>query len=37
MLRVSWQSLLMRQEWDYQQYIEFGSHVGQPGHRHGVQ
>ncbi len=28
---------MLRQGRDYQQYIEFGSHVGQPGHRHGVQ
>jgi transposase len=28
---------MMRQGWDYQQWIEFGSHVGQPVHRHGVQ
>jgi transposase len=28
---------MLRQGWDYQQYIEFGSHAGQPGHRHGVQ
>jgi transposase len=28
---------MMRQGWDYQQYIEFGSHAGQPGYRHGVQ
>jgi transposase len=28
---------MMRQGWDYQQWIEFGSHVEQPGHRHGVQ
>ena len=28
---------MMRQGWDYQQRIEFGSHAGQPGHRHGVQ
>jgi transposase len=28
---------MLRQGWDYQQYIEFGSHVGQPEHRHGVQ
>ena len=23
--------------WDYQQWSKFGSHAGQPGHRHGVQ
>src|SRR6202035_122235 len=28
---------MMRQGWDYQQRIEFGSHAGQPGYRHGVQ
>ena len=28
---------MMRQGWDYQQWIEFGSHVAQPGNRHGVQ
>ena len=28
---------MMRQGWDYQQLVEFGSHVEQPGHRHGVQ
>ena len=28
---------MMRKAWDYQQWIEFGSHAGQPGHRHGVQ
>ena len=28
---------MLRQGWDYQQYIEFGSHAGQPGNRHGVQ
>jgi transposase len=27
---------MMRQQWDYQQLLEFGSHVEQPGHRHGV-
>jgi hypothetical protein len=27
----------MRQVGDYQQWIKFGSHVGQPGHRDGVQ
>jgi transposase len=29
--------LMMRQRWDYQQWIEFGSHAGQPVHRRGVQ
>jgi transposase len=28
---------MLRRGWDYQQWIEFGSHVGQPGNRHGVQ
>ena len=28
---------MLRQGWDYQQWIEFGSHAGQPGNRHGVQ
>ena len=28
---------MMRQGWDYQKLIEFGSHVEQPGNRHGVQ
>jgi transposase len=28
---------MLRQGWDYQQYIEFGSYAGQPVHRHGVQ
>ena len=28
---------MMRKEWDYPQWIKFGSHVGQPGHRDGVQ
>ena len=28
---------MMRQGWDYQQWIKFGSHAGQPGNRHGVQ
>ena len=28
---------MMRQGWDYGQWIRFGSHAGQPGHRHGVQ
>jgi transposase len=28
---------MMRQGWDYQQWVEFGSQVGQPGNRHGVQ
>jgi hypothetical protein len=28
---------MMRQGWDYQQWVEFGSHAGQSGNRHGVQ
>ncbi len=28
---------MLRQGRDYQQWIEFGSHAGQPGNRHGVQ
>jgi transposase len=28
---------MMRQGWDYQQWVKFGSHVEQPGNRHGVQ
>ena len=28
---------MMRQRWDYQQWIEFGSHAGQPVNPHGVQ
>jgi transposase len=27
---------MMRQGWDYQQWVEFGSYAGQPGNRHGV-
>jgi transposase len=27
---------MMRQGWDYQQWIEFGSYAGQSGNRHGV-
>jgi transposase len=33
-VRLYW---MMRQGWDYQQSIKFGSHAGQPGHRDGVQ
>ena len=33
-VRLYW---MMRQGWDYQQWVKFGSHAGQPGHRHGVQ
>jgi transposase len=28
---------MMRQGWDYQQWVKFGSHAGQSGNRHGVQ
>ena len=28
---------MMRQGWDYQQWVKFGSHAGQPENRHGVQ
>ncbi len=28
---------MLRQGWDYEQWVKFGSHVGQPGNRHGVQ
>jgi transposase len=33
-VRLYW---MMRQGWDYQQWSKFGSHVGQPGNRDGVQ
>jgi transposase len=32
-VRLYW---MWRQEWDYEQMKKFGSHAGQPGHRHGV-
>src|SRR5437016_4143739 len=32
-VRLYW---MMRQGWDYEQLKKFGSHSGQPGHRHGV-
>ena len=32
-VRLYW---MMRQGWDYQQWVKFGSHAGQPGHRDGV-
>ena len=32
-VRLYW---MLRREWDYQQLLEFGSHVEQPGNRHGV-
>src|SRR5271165_47634 len=28
---------MWRKQWDYQQWVKFGSHAGQPGNRHGVQ
>jgi transposase len=33
-VRLYW---MMRQGWDYEQWSKFGSHVGQPGNRDGVQ
>jgi transposase len=33
-IRLFW---MMRKEWNYEQVKKFGSHAGQPGHRHGVQ
>src|SRR5271166_2017378 len=33
-VRLYW---MMRQRWDYQQRVKFGSHAGQPGNRHGAQ
>ena len=33
-VRLYW---MMRQGWDYEQWINFGSHAGQHGNRHGVQ
>ena len=33
-MRLFW---MMRQGWNYQQVVKFGSHVEQPGNRHGVQ
>ena len=33
-VRMYW---MLRQGWDYEQLHKFGSHAGQPGHRHGVQ
>jgi transposase len=32
-VRLYW---MMRKEWNYEQLKKFGSHAGQPGHRHGV-
>jgi transposase len=33
-VRLYW---MMRQGWDYKQWVKFGSHAGQPGNRDGVQ
>ena len=33
-VRLYW---MWRRGWDYEQLERFGSHAGQPGHRHGVQ
>jgi transposase len=33
-VRLYW---MLRKEWDYEEVKKFGSHAGQPGHRHGVQ
>ncbi|MGA8733199.1 MAG: transposase, partial [Terriglobales bacterium] len=33
-VRLYW---MWRKEWDYAQWVKFGSHAGQPGHRDGVQ
>jgi transposase len=33
-VRLFW---MMRQGWDYQQWVKVGSHAEQPGNRHGVQ
>jgi transposase len=33
-VRLYW---MMRRGWDYPQWVKFGSHAGQPGHRDGVQ
>jgi len=33
-VRLYW---MMRQGWDYQQWVKFGSHAGQPENRRGVQ
>ena len=27
---------MLRQGWDYEQWVKFGSYVEQPGNRHGV-
>ena len=33
-VRLYW---MWRQQWDYEQWKQFGSHAGKPEHRHGVQ
>ena len=33
-VRLYW---MWRKGWDYEEMKKFGSHAGQPGHRHGVQ
>ena len=33
-IRLYW---MWRQGWDYEQFVKFGSHVGEPGNRDGVQ
>ena len=33
-VRLYW---MWRKGWDYEQWQKFGSNVGQPGHRDGVQ
>jgi transposase len=33
-VRLYW---MMRKQWDYEQWIKFGSHAGQPGNRDGAQ
>ncbi len=33
-VRLYW---MWRKGWNYEQWIKFGSHAGQPGHRHGAQ
>ena len=33
-IRLYW---MWRQRWDYEQFVKFGSHAGQPGNRDGVQ
>ena len=32
-IRLYW---MWRQAWDYEQFVKFGSHAGEPGHRDGV-